>query len=76
MTVNRAQAKAKELRKHKKVVGEIRMEGAKYALNVYRQAMQIVLGIGEKRLAKVDDKFNELLHRDEIIYEMKRRGEV
>lgn len=74
--MNRAQLKAKELRKHKKVVGEIRMEGAKYALNVYRQAMQIVLGIGEKRLEKVDDKFNELLHRDEIIYEMKRRGEV
>lgn len=74
--MNRAQLKAKELRKHKKIVGEIRMEGAKYALNVYRQAMQIVLGIGEKRLEKVDDKFNELLHRDEIIYEMKRRGEV
>lgn len=74
--MNRAQLKAKELRKHKKVAGELRMEGAKYALNVYRQAMQIVLGIGEKRLEKVDDKFNELLHRDEIIYEMKRRGEV
>ena len=74
--MNKAQLKAKEIRKHKKVVGEIRMEGAKYALNVYRQAMQIVLGIGEKRLEKVDDKFNELLHRDEIIYEMKRRGEV
>ena len=52
------------------------MEGAKYALNVYRQAMCIVLGIGDKRLDKVDEKFNELLHRDEIIYEMKRRGEV
>ena len=74
--MNKAQLKAKELRRHKKVIGEIRMEGAKYALNVYRQAMCIVLGIGDKRLEKVDEKFNELLHRDEIIHEMKRRGEV
>lgn len=74
--MNKAQLKAKELRRHKKVVGEIRMEGAKYALNVYRQAMCIVLGIGQQRLARVDQKFEELLHRDEVIYEMKRRGEV
>lgn len=74
--MNKSQLKAKELRRNKKVIGEIRMEGAKYALNVYRQAMCIVLGIGDKRLERVDDKFNELLRRDEVIYEMKRRGEV
>ena len=74
--MNRAQLKAKELRRHKKVLGEIRMEGARYAINVYREAMCIELGIGDKRLERVDNKFNELLHRDEIIYEMKRRGEA
>lgn len=74
--MNRAQLKAKEIRKHKKVAGELRMEGAKYALNVYRQAVCIVMGIGDKRLQRIDDKFTELLHRDEVIHEMKRRGEV
>lgn len=74
--MNKAQLKAKEVRKNNKMLGQIRMEGARYALNVYRQAMCIELGIGDKRLARVDAKFNELLHRDEIIHDMKRRGEL
>lgn len=74
--MNKAQLKAKELRKHKKVAGDLRMEGARYALNVYRQAVCIVMGVGDKRLQRIDDKFTELLLRDEVIHEMKRKGEL
>ena len=74
--MNRAQRRAKDFRKNKQVIGELRMEGARYALNVYRQAVCIVMGVGDKRLQRIDDKFNELLLRDEVIHDMKRRGEV
>jgi hypothetical protein len=74
--LNKAQLKAKELRRNKKVVADLQMQGAKYALKVYREAVQIVLGIGEKRLDRIDQKFIDLLHYDEVYKDMKDRGEL
>lgn len=68
--MNKAQLKAKEKRKEKREVQELQMQGAKYALKVYREAVQIIMGLGEKRLNRIDDKFMELLMYDE---EMQRR---
>lgn len=74
--MNKAQLKAKELRRNKKMVADLQMQGAKYALKVYRDAVQIVLGIGEKRLDRIDQKFIDLLHYDEVYKDMKDRGEI
>ena len=74
--MNKAQLKAKELRRNKRMISDIQMQGARYALRVYREAVEITLGLGHKRLARVDEKFNELLHRDETIRGMKDRGEL
>ncbi len=74
--MNKAQLKAKELRRNKKVVADLQMQGAKYALKVYREAVQIVLGIGEKRLDRIDQKFIDLLHYDEVYRDMKDSGEL
>ena len=68
--MNKAQLKAKEKRKEKREVEQLQMQGAKYALKVYREAVQIIMGLGEKRLNRIDDKFMELLMYDE---EMQRR---
>lgn len=69
--MNKAQLKAKEKRRTVREVQEFQMQGAKYALKVYREAVQIVMGLGDKRLARIDDKFTELLLYDE---ELKRRS--
>jgi hypothetical protein len=74
--VNKAQLKAKAIRRDKRVVNDLQMQGARYALRVYREAMEITLGLGAKRLARVDDKFMELIRRDETIRDMKERGEI
>jgi UDP-N-acetyl-D-mannosaminuronate dehydrogenase len=74
--VNKAQLKAKEMRRNKRVVSDLQMQGARYALRVYREAVEITLGLGHKRLARVDEKFMELIHRDETIKNMKERGEL
>lgn len=68
--MNKAQLKAKEKRREQREVEQFQMQGAKYALKVYRDAVSIVMGLGDKRLARIDDKFVELLMYDE---EMKRR---
>lgn len=69
--MNKAQLKAKEKRRTVREVEEFQMQGAKYALKVYREAVSIVLGLGQKRLDRIDEKFIELLHYDE---ELKRRS--
>jgi hypothetical protein len=69
--MNKAQLKAKDKRRTVREVEEFQMQGAKYALKVYREAVQIVMGVGQKRLDRIDDKFVELLHYDE---ELKRRS--
>lgn len=69
--MNKAQLKAKEKRRERREVEEFQMQGAKYALKVYREAVQIVMGLGEKRLTRIDDKFIELLQYDE---ELQRRS--
>lgn len=69
--MNKAQLKAKEKRRTVREVQEFQMQGAKYALKVYREAVSIVLGLGQKRLDRIDEKFIELLHYDE---ELKRRS--
>jgi hypothetical protein len=74
--MNKAQLKAKAIRRDKRVVNDLQMQGARYALRVYREAMEISLGLGRKRLARVDDKFMELVRRDEVIRAMKDRGEL
>jgi acyl-ACP thioesterase len=68
--MNKAQVKAKDKRRERREIEEFQMQGAKYALRVYREAVQIVMGLGDKRLARIDEKFMELLHYDE---EMQRR---
>lgn len=69
--MNKSQIKAKEKRRERREVEQLQMQGAKYALKVYREAVQIVMGLGDKRLQRIDDKFIELLHYDE---ELKRRS--
>lgn len=69
--MNKAQLKAKEKRRTVREVQEFQMQGAKYALKVYREAVQIVMGVGQKRLDRIDEKFMELLQYDE---ELKRRS--
>lgn len=49
------------------------MQGAKYALKVYREAVAIVMGLGQKRLERIDEKFMELLNYDETMQRRKRR---
>lgn len=68
--MNKAQLKAKDKRREQREVEQFQMQGAKYALKVYREAVQIVMGLGDKRLSRIDDKFVELLMYDE---EFKRR---
>lgn len=68
--MNKAQLKAKEKRRERREIEQLQMQGAKYALKVYREAVQIIMGLGDKRLARIDEKFMELLKYDE---EMQRR---
>lgn len=50
------------------------MQGAKYALHVYRKAVAIVLGLGEKRLDRIDQKFIQLLEYDDVVQDRKKGG--
>lgn len=61
--------------KQKKQVEKFQMQGAKYALHVYRKAVSIVMGLGEKRLDRIDQKFIELLEREEVFQDI-RRGKI
>lgn len=71
--MNKAQLKAKAKRKELREVQELQMQGAKYALKVYREAVAIVMGLGQKRLERIDEKFMELLNYDETMQRRKRR---
>lgn len=53
------------------IIDAQRMAGARYALKLYRQAVQIALGVGEKRLERVDKKFCDLCLYDEVLHDMK-----
>lgn len=71
--MNKAQLKAKEKRRERREVEQLQMQGAKYALKVYREAVAIVMGLGQKRLERIDDKFIELLNYDETVQRRKVR---
>ncbi len=64
--MNKAQRKAKQKRIEQKEVHNLQMQGAKYALHVYRKAVAYTLGLGEKRLDRIDKKFIELLEYDDV----------
>lgn len=72
--MNKAQIKAKEKRRERREVEQLQMQGAKYALKVYREAVQIIMGLGDKRLARIDEKFMELLRYDEELQRRKLRA--
>lgn len=74
--MNKAQLKAKEKRRERREVEQFQMQGAKYALKVYREAVQIVMGLGDKRLQRIDDKFMELLRYDEELQRRKLRAHI
>ncbi len=74
--MNKAQLKAKDKRREKREIEQIQMQGAKYALKVYREAVQIVMGLGDKRLARIDEKFMELLRYDEELQRRKIRETI
>lgn len=69
--MNKTQLKAKK----KKQEEQLQMQGAKYALHVYRKAVAIVLGLGEKRLDRIDQKFIQLLEYDDVIQDRRKSGE-
>lgn len=69
--MNKAHIKAKK----KKQEEQLQMQGAKYALHVYRKAVAIVLGLGEKRLDRIDQKFIQLLEYDDVIQDRRKSGE-
>lgn len=68
--MNKAHRKAKQ----KKQEEQLQMQGAKYALHVYRKAVAIVLGLGEKRLDRIDQKFIQLLEYDDVVQDRKKGG--
>lgn len=70
--MNKAQIKAKQRRLERKEVYQLQMEGAKYALHMYKKAVSIVMGLGDKRLERIDKKFIELLEREEVFQDIKR----
>ena len=72
--MNKAQIKAKQRRLGRKEVHDLQMQGAKYALNVYRKAVSIVMGLGDKRLDRIDKKFIELLEYDDVFQDRKKSG--
>lgn len=74
--MNKAQLKAKAKRREFREISEFQMQGAKYALKVYREAVQIVMGLGQKRLERIDEKFIELLNYDETIKGRKRHENI
>lgn len=73
--MNKAQRKAKQRRLEQKEVQQFQMQGAKYALHVYRKAVSYTLGLGEKRLDRIDKKFIELLEQDEVWKDRKEGGQ-
>jgi len=66
--------KAHQKKKQKKYEEQLQIQGAKYALNVYRKAVSYVLGLGEKRLDRIDKKFIELLEYDDVWQDRKKGG--
>lgn len=72
--MNKAQMKAKQRRLERKEVHNLQMQGAKYALHVYKKAVAIVLGLGEKRLDRIDQKFIQLLEYDDVVQDRKKGG--
>lgn len=68
--MNKAHIKAKQKKKEE----QLQMQGAKYALHVYRKAVAIVLGLGEKRLDRIDQKFIQLLEYDDVVQDRKKGG--
>ena len=68
--MNKAHRKAKQ----KKQEEQLQMQGAKYALHVYKKAVAIVLGLGEKRLDRIDQKFIQLLEYDDVVQDRKKGG--
>jgi hypothetical protein len=64
--------KAHRQKKQKKYEEQLQIQGAKYALNVYRKAVSYVLGLGEKRLDRIDQKFIQLLEYDDVMQARKK----
>lgn len=72
--MNKAQVKAKQKRINQKTVEQFQMQGAKYAISRYKTAVAIVLGLGQKRLERIDQKFMELLTYDEVMQARHKNG--